>query len=94
MSGFYELKCSEKYTDFYAYYYFYSPRAIRNAKSALEYGYAPTGVRIIVEDCYHKPEKVRILNPFEYIYLKYFKNTGLDFRRIDWEKEIKEILDK
>lgn len=94
MSGFYELRCSERYSNFWAYYYFYSPRTIRNAKDAIKHGYAPDGVRIIVEDCYHKPNKVRIVNPFEYIYLKYFKQRGLDFRRIDWEKELKEILDK
>lgn len=95
MSGFYELTCRERYCrDVKAYYYFYSPRAIRNAKSALRHGYAPDGMQIIIDDCYHIPEKVRFLNPIEYIYLKYFKQTGWNFRRIDWEKELKEILDK
>lgn len=94
MGGFYELICKETYSDFKAYYYFYSPRAIRNAKSAIKHGYAPDGVQIIIDDFYHIPEKVRLLNPIEYIYLKYFKQTGLYFRRIDWKKEVKELLDK
>jgi hypothetical protein len=35
-------------------------------------------------------------NPLEYIYLKYFKKAGtfhLGYR-VDWEKEIKKLLDK
>lgn len=94
MSGFYELKCLDK-MGFYTYYYFYSPRAIRNPKSALYNGYAPDGMRIIVEDRDESPVAVRFMhNPFEYLYLKYFKKAGT-FRlgyRVNWKKELKNYL--
>jgi hypothetical protein len=95
MSGFYELKCLDN-LGFYAYYYFYSPRAIRNPKTAINSGYAPDGMRIVVDDSYHKPVSVRFIhNPLEYIYLKYFKKAGTFHlgHRVNWEKEIKKILD-
>lgn len=96
MSGFYELKCLDN-LGFYAYYYFYSPRAIRNPKTAINSGYAPDGMRIVVDDSYHEPVSVRFMNnPLEYIYLKYFKKAGtfhLGYR-VNWEKEIKIMLDR
>ena len=51
MSGFYELKTIDS-QGFYDYYYFYSPRAPRNPKSALNSGYAPDAVRLLVDDKY------------------------------------------
>ena len=94
MSGFYELKCLDN-LGFYAYYYFYSPRTIRNPKTAINSGYAPDGMRIVVDDSYHEPVSVRFMhNPLEYIYLKYFKKAGtfhLGYR-VNWEKEIKNYL--
>ncbi len=94
MSGFYELKAIDS-QGFYDYYYFYSPRAIRNPKSALNSGCAPDAVRLLVDDKYESPVAIRFVhNIFEYIYLKYFKKAGtfhLGYRS-DWEKEIKEYL--
>ena len=49
MSGFYELKCMDR-QGFYTYYYFYSPRAIRNPKMALNSGYASDAMRLVVDD--------------------------------------------
>lgn len=97
MSGFYELKCMD-WLGYYTYYYFYSPRAIRNPKMALKRGYAPDAMRIVVDDRYEEePVEIRFMhNIFEYIYKKYFKKAGT-FRlgyRVDWEKEIKKILKK
>lgn len=91
MSGLYELKCMDG-CGFYTYYYFYSPRTIRSPKGALYNGYAPAGMRIMVDDREEAPVQVRfIYNPFEYLWLKYFKKAGT-FRlgyRVDWEKELK-----
>ena len=96
MSGCYELKTIDS-QGFYDYYYFYSSRAIRNPKSALNRGYAPDAVRILVDDKYEMPVSIRFVhNIFEYIYLKYFKKAGtfhLGYRS-NWEKEIKEYLKK
>ena len=73
MSGFYEMKCMDNF-GFYTYYYFYSPRAIRNPKSALKYGYAPDSLRLLIDDREESPIEVRFMhNIFEYIYKKYFK---------------------
>jgi hypothetical protein len=95
MSGFYELECIDDWTGFYTYYYFYSPRAIRNPKMVLNRGYAPDAMRLVVDDREEKPIKIRFMhNIFEYIYKKYFKKAGT-FRmgcRVDWEKEMKKIL--
>lgn len=92
--GFYELKGKDK-LGFYTYYYFYSPRTPRNPKTALQRGYAPDALRIVIDDRYESPIEIRFMhNIFEYIYKKYFKKAGT-FRlgyRVDWEKEIKEIL--
>ena len=90
MSGFYELECIDAF-GFPVYYYFYSPRTIRNPKGALKYGYAPDKVRLLVDDREDFPCGIRFVhNPFEYIYLKYFKRAGT-FKgcgyRLDWEKE-------
>lgn len=96
MSGFYEMKCLDT-CGFYTYYYFYSPRAIRNPKGALRSGYAPDAVRIIVDDRDEHPVTIRFMNnPLEYIYNKYFKKAGtfhLGYR-VEWEKEIKNYLKK
>lgn len=95
MSGFYELECLDYSGEWYEYYYFYSPRAIRNPKSALKNGYAPDGMRIIVEDRESHPVRVRFMhNIFEYIYLKYFKKRAT-FKfgyRVNWEEELKKYL--
>lgn len=90
MSGFYELQCVDSF-GFPVYYYFYSSRAIRNPKSALKRGCAPDKLRILVDDREDTPCGIRFVhNPFEYIYLKYFKKAGT-FRfggyRLNWEKE-------
>ena len=88
MSGFYELKCMDR-MGFYTYYYFYSPRAIRNAKVALNHGYAPDAMRIVVDDREESPVEVRFMhNVFEYFYNKYFKKAGTfkSGERVDWEK--------
>lgn len=90
MFGLYELKCVDSF-GFTVYYYFYSPRAIRNLKSALKNGYAPDKMRLVVEDRDDCPCEIRIINnPLEYFYLKYFKKAGT-FRfsgyRVNWEKE-------
>lgn len=94
MSGFYELECVDWF-DFSTYYYFYSPREIRNLKAALNHGCAPDAMRLVIDDREEKPIKIRsIHNIFEYIYKKYFKKAGT-FRmgyRVDWEKEMKKIL--
>lgn len=94
MSGFYELECVDWF-GFSTYYYFYSPRAIRNPKMALNRGYASDAMRLVIDDREEKPIKIRsIHNIFEYIYKKYFKKAGT-FRmgyRVDWEKEMKEYL--
>lgn len=93
MSGFYELTCIDK-MDFFTYYYFYSPRAIRNPKTALNHGYAPDAMRLVVDDREESPVVIRPMhNIFEYIYKKYFKKAGtFTFGyRVDWEKEIKKI---
>lgn len=96
MSGFYELKCLDR-TGFYTYYYFYSPRAIRNPKIALNNGYASDAMRFVVDNREENPIEIRFVhNVFEYIYKKYFKKAGT-FRlgyRVDWEKEIKKFLKK
>jgi len=96
MSGFYELKCMD-WSGFYTYYYFYSPRTIRNPKMALNSGYAPDGMRLVIDDRDERPITVRFMhNIFKYIYLKYFKKAGtfhLGYR-VDWEKENKEYLKK
>lgn len=94
MSGFYELKCMDKF-GFYTYYYFYSPRAPRNSKAALKRGYAPDSMRIIVDDREEFPVKIRfVYNIFEYIYKKYFKKAGTFFGgyRVNWEEENKKYL--
>ena len=84
MSGFYELECIDTF-GFPVYYYFYSPCAIRNPKGALKSGYAPEKVRLLVDDREDSPCGIRFVhNPFEYLYLKYFKRGGY---RLDWEKE-------
>lgn len=91
MSGFYELKCVDK-NGFHTYYYFYSPRTIRNPKMALNSGYASDGMRLTIVNRDEEPITVRFMNNiFEYIYLKYFKKTE---NRVNWEKEIKEYLKK
>lgn len=93
MSNFYELKCMDRMS-FYTYYYFYSPHAIRNPKTALNNGYAPDAMRLVVDDREENPIEIRPIPIFEYFYNKYFKKAGT-FRlgyRIDWEKEIKNIF--
>ena len=93
MSGFYELKCMDR-MGFYTYYYFYSPRAIRNPKMALNRGYAPDAMRLVVDDREETPIKIRFMhNIFEYIYKKYFKTATFRLGyRVDWGKEMKKIL--
>lgn len=94
MSGFYELTCMDR-LGFYTYYYFYSPRAPRNPKTALTSGYAPDAMRLVVDDREEHPIAIRFVhNIFEYFYKKYFKRAGT-FKlgyRVDWKKEMKEIL--
>lgn len=94
MNGFYELECVDRF-GFSTYYYFYSHRTISNLKTALNRGCAPNAMRIVVDDREDNPIKIRsIHNIFKYIYKKYFKKAGT-FRmgyRVDWKKEIKEIL--
>jgi hypothetical protein len=94
MSGFYELKGIDR-LGFFTYYYFYSPRPIRNPKIALQRGYAPDAMRIVFDDRDENPVRIRFMhNIFEYIYKKYFKKAGT-FRlgyRVNWEKEMKKIL--
>ena len=94
MSRFYELECIDRF-DFSTYYYFYSPREIRNLKTVLNRDCAPDAMRIIVDDREDNPIKIRsIHNIFTYIYKKYFKKAGT-FRmgyRVDWEKEMKKFL--
>lgn len=94
MSGFYEMKCMDDF-GFYTYYYFYSPRAIRNPKSALKYGYAPDSLRLLIDDREESPIEICFMhNIFEYIYKKYFKKAGtfhLGYR-VNWKKEWKEIF--
>lgn len=94
MSGFYELTCIDS-QGFFTYYYFYSHRAIRNLKVVLNSGYAPDGMRLIVDDREENPVTIRFIhNIFEYIYLKYFKKrrTFIFGYRVDWEKELKKYL--
>ena len=94
MSGFYELECVDR-VGRSIYYNIYSPRAIRNPKMALNRGYAPDAMRLVVDDREEKPIKIRFMhNIFEYIYKKYFKqaNTFRMGYRVDWEKEMKKIL--
>ena len=96
MSGYYELTCIDK-LGFFTYYYFYSPRTIRNPKLALNSGYAPDALRLLVDDRYESPVGIRFMyNIFEYIYLKYFKKAGTFSvgYRVNWEKESKEIFEK
>ena len=94
MNGLYELECVDWF-GFRTYYYFYSPREIRNLKAALNHGCAPDAMRLVIDDREEKRIKIRsIHNIFEYIYKKYFKEAGT-FRmgyRVDWEKEMKKIL--
>lgn len=76
MSGFYELKCVNN-IGVYTYYYFYSPRAIRNPKMAIKSGYAPDSVRLSIEYKEETPVAVKFMfNPLEYLYKKYFKKKG------------------
>lgn len=94
MSGFYELTCLDSF-GFYTYYYFYSPRAIRNPKSALQNGYAPDALRVIVDYREEPPISIRFMyNPLEYLYKKYFKkqSTFSCGYRVNWEKENKKYL--
>ena len=96
MSGFYELKCMDR-QGFYTYYYFYSPRTIRNPKMALNNGYASDAMRIIIDDREEEPITIRFMhNIFEYVYLKYFKKAGNFYLgyRVNWEKENKKYLKK
>lgn len=91
MSGFYELRCID-HTGMYAYYYFYSSRAIRNPAGALRSGYAPDAMRLVVDDRKDNPIGIRLMhNIFEYFYNKYFKKYFSLGYRVDWEKEIKKI---
>lgn len=91
MSGFYELKCLDK-MGFYTYYYFYSPRTIRNLKKVLNRGYASDAMRLVIDDREESPIEIKFIhNIFEYIYKKYFKKAGT-FKlgyRVDWKKERK-----
>lgn len=92
MKGFYELVCLD-FCGFETYYYFYSPRAIRDPKKALNNGYAPDGMRLVVDDREECPLTIRPVNIFEYFYKKYYKKAGT-FRwgyRVNWEKETKNI---
>ena len=93
MGGFYELKCKDD-LQFYTYYYFYSPRTIRNPKMALDRGCAPDALRLLIDDRNEGVSQIRVVhNIFEYLYKKYFKKAGT-FRlgyRVDWEKEVKNI---
>lgn len=70
---------------------------IHNPKMALNHGYAPDVMRLVVDDREENPIKIRpIHNIFEYIYKKYLKKAGT-FRmgyRVDWEKEMKKMLKK
>lgn len=92
MSGFYELVCLDSF-GFYTYYYFYSPRAIRNPKSALKNGYAPDAVRILVDDREETPLNIRFMhNPLKYVYKKYFQKVFSCGYRVNWEKEFKKYL--
>lgn len=94
MSGCYELKCLNHFGKYYCYYYFYSPRAIRSPKGALNSGCAPDAIRLLIADKEETPVEIRFVhNLFEYIYLKYFKNP-LTFPfgyRVDWKKEITRV---
>ena len=82
---------------FYTYYYFYSPRAIRNPKIALNHGYASDAMRLVIDDREEKPIEIRFVhNIFEYVYKKYFKKART-FKlgyRVDWKKERKKTLKK
>lgn len=93
MSGYYELT-TINFNDTHHYYYFYSPRAIRNPKSALNYGCAPDAVRLLIQDKEETPVHVAFISPFNYFYRKYFKKrrSFIFGYRCDWEKEIKEYL--
>lgn len=94
MSGFYELKCMDR-MGFYTYYYFYSPRIIRYPKIALNRGYAPDAMRLVIDDKEESPLEIKFIhNIFKYIYKKYFKKAGTFILgyRVDWEKERKKIL--
>jgi hypothetical protein len=97
MVGFYELTCIDS-NKIFTYYYFHSPKAIRHIRYVLENNYAPAGLRLVL---FFRKEnnqlvRLRIMNPFEYFYKKYIKNswTSTTGYRVDWERIFKESVDK
>lgn len=86
MFFYYELKCTDS-TGFYFYYYFYCNKPIRSIKTALNSGYAPDKLRLLIDDTYKTPVSVRRLSLFEYLYLKKFKRHFYLGWREKWEKK-------
>lgn len=76
---FYELKTLDSF-GFPLYYYFVSAEAIRNVKTA-KY---PQKIRLLIEDHEEIIITIRPLNPFTYIWKKYFQKGR---ERVNWEKE-------
>ena len=85
--GCYELACIDL-DGFFKYYYFISFKTIKTPKSALNRGYAPDKIKILVRDREEKPASIKLYNPLTYVYNKYLKKGGFIFgRRVNWEKE-------
>ena len=83
---FYEIKCRCDYDDWYKYFYVTSPFGLRSLKDVTT-NKIPNKARLVIEDHYLHPIKIRNMNAIEYFYDKYFKKDFHLGNRINWEKE-------
>ena len=84
---FYEIKCKCEYDEWYRYIYITSPFAFRSLKDACG-NKVPEKVKLLMDDRYLYPVKIRVLNAMDYFYCKYAKKYFHSGSRLDWEKEI------
>ena len=79
---FFELRTLDQLS-FGRHYYFVSCKAIRNLNTTN----FPQKIRLLIEDREETPVSIRPLNPFSYIWKKYFQKWNYKGVRVNWEKE-------
>lgn len=86
-----EIKCFDYSGEWTGYFYVYARRPIRNLKDIMT-NKMPNGLRLVLEDQYWTPYAYcGTLNPFTFIFRKYFKKRFSYGWRINWEKEAKKL---
>ena len=83
-----EIKCVDYTGEWYGYFYVNARKPLRNIKDVDNNNFVPDGLRLVIDDQYYTPVSINgTLDPFTYIWRKYFKKHFHFGYRVNWEKE-------